>query len=158
MFLINISNFKILVFTQKAWCSKLIKKEKKTLRQLLCQLMVSLAKILSGNEYFAEKQGLKEKCKILRRVYQPKTLPAYIPESKKGFYLALTLIFILHVDSKFCWRFGILPSSIEICFFTSLSPESTKLVHFSSMYNNKDEKVKLLGCLFSSGFVPFQRE
>ena len=29
VFLINISNFKILVFTQKAWCSKLIKKEKK---------------------------------------------------------------------------------------------------------------------------------
>ena len=102
VFLINISNFKILVFTQKAWCSKLIKKEKKTLRQLLCQLMVSLAKILSGNEYFVEKQGLKDKCKILRRVYQPKTLPAYIPESKKGFYLALPLIFILHVDSKFC--------------------------------------------------------
>ena len=49
-------------------------------------------------------------------------------------------------------------AAFEICFFTSLSPESTKLVHFSSMYNNKDEKVKLLGCLFSSGFVPFQRE
>lgn len=64
--------------------------------------MVSMAKILSGNEYFAEKQGLKDKCKILRRVYQPKTLLAYIPESKKGFYLALPLIFILHVDSKFC--------------------------------------------------------
>ena len=100
MFLINISNFTILVFTQKAWCSKLIKK--KTLRQLLCQLMVSMAKILSGNEYFAEKQGLMDKCKILRTVYQPKTLPAYIPESKKEFYLALLLIFILHVDSKFC--------------------------------------------------------
>lgn len=28
--------------------------------------MVSMAKILSGNEYFAEKQGLKDKCKILR--------------------------------------------------------------------------------------------
>ena len=53
--------------------------------------MVSMAKILSGNEYFAEKQGLKDKCKILRRVYQPKTLPAYIPESKKGFYLAISI-------------------------------------------------------------------
>ena len=29
VFLINISNFTILVLTQKAWCSKLIKKEKK---------------------------------------------------------------------------------------------------------------------------------
>ena len=35
VFLINISNFTILVFPQKAWCSKLIKKKKKSLRQLL---------------------------------------------------------------------------------------------------------------------------
>lgn len=62
-----------------------------------------------------------------------------------------------------CWQqnfvdfFVLSGAAIDINFCLSLPLESTKWVHSSSMLSYKHEKVKLLGWLFSTGFISFQR-
>ena len=91
---------------------------------------MSTAEILSKNQkYLAEKRSFEGKCKVLRTIFQPKTLSAEIPASQKGIYLFYNVPMHLLILTRLSKNSDFLScKTIELALFHWLCFFSTEII------------------------------